>query len=483
MTDLPRDSVDSAVLYRLATLLLLISGSQDPNSRSLLLLTYHLTIVSLLRPRVANSHCFDVYQLRYRPRLTRRHVSRKNLPSRVLPQSTLAYRKLVQTISTYHALPQAHSFQITHSRTDIFLPLAVDTNLAPDEVNRTPLKTSRCPNSPRLDYRGTTVEKTIPSRRSQTEPSQIFTDVGTLMGNPKYNPSSRTCAPPNPYITSEPLGHAQPLTQRALRYIRQNIRRAADDSFPSPAHTDSAYERFKTILPTVAGSIISTDGSPAQIQATKREHEYEPNRGSLGPSPNPRTSREVTALPSSPRAPHSKNMNSKISSNENLAMAASAAAPTSPSATAETDSANVSPSAPLLLRTAANPGLGRSRDQRPSSPLFSTQSQTLTHYPPCLAMRLQPLHERYRSFGTSLHLPPPWFYLAQTLRTMRYTNYMTIDRLPHQAPRHNTASTAVLLKKMQAKYRTLDTRRVPKVQPLQFSAHTDRTAAIQLLVQ
>ena len=35
---------------------------------------------------------------------------------------------------------------------------------------------------------------------------------------------------------------------------------------------------------------------------------------------------------------------------------------------------------------------------------------------------------------------------------------------------------------MQAEYRTLDTRRVPRVQPLQFSPHTDRTAATQLLV-
>ena len=35
---------------------------------------------------------------------------------------------------------------------------------------------------------------------------------------------------------------------------------------------------------------------------------------------------------------------------------------------------------------------------------------------------------------------------------------------------------------MQAEYRTLDTRRVPRVQSLQFSAHTDRTAATQLLV-
>ena len=37
--------------------------------------------------------------------------------------------------------------------------------------------------------------------------------------------------------------------------------------------------------------------------------------------------------------------------------------------------------------------------------------------------------------------------------------------------------------KMQAEYRTLDTRRVPRVQPLQFSPHTDRTEATYILVQ
>ena len=37
--------------------------------------------------------------------------------------------------------------------------------------------------------------------------------------------------------------------------------------------------------------------------------------------------------------------------------------------------------------------------------------------------------------------------------------------------------------KMQAEYRTRDTRRVLKVQPLQFSPHTDQSAATQLLVQ
>ena len=37
------------------------------------------------------------------------------------------------------------------------------------------------------------------------------------------------------------------------------------------------------------------------------------------------------------------------------------------------------------------------------------------------------------------------------------------------------------ISKSQAEYRTLDTRRVPRIQPLQFSAHTNRTAATRLL--
>ena len=49
-----------------------IRGPQVPNYRSFLPLTYRLTIVSLLSRRVENSHCF--YQLRYRRRLTHRHV-------------------------------------------------------------------------------------------------------------------------------------------------------------------------------------------------------------------------------------------------------------------------------------------------------------------------------------------------------------------------------------------------------------------------
>ena len=45
-----------------------------------------------------------------------------------------------------------------------------------------------------------------------------------------------------------------------------------------------------------------------------------------------------------------------------------------------------------------------------------------------------------------------------------------------------TAFDRAFTAKMQAEYRTLDARHYPRVQPLQFSPHTDRTAATQLLL-
>ena len=164
-------------------------------------------------------------------------------------------------------------------------------------------------------------------------------------------------------------------------------------------------------------------------------------------------------------------------------MAASAAALTSPSTTAETDSANVSPSAPLLLLTAANPGLGRSRDQCPSSPLSSTRSLTPTHYPPRLAMCFQP-HPRLLSVLSHLAPPTPALALPSANPTNNEINHLHDDRSPTSSSSQAQHSFHHdFVSKMQAKYRTLDTHRVPRVQPLQFSAHTDRTAATQLLVQ
>ena len=88
--------------------------------------------------------------------------------------------------------------------------------------------------------------------------------------------------------------------------------------------------------------------------------------------------------------------------------------------------------------------------------------------------------------------PPPSQLVQTTAPTptansVQYLNHGTRctqdGGLPHS---ENTASPAAFdhafTAKMQAEYRTLDTRRVPRIQPLHFSPHTDRTAATQLLV-
>ena len=88
---------------------------------------------------------------------------------------------------------------------------------------------------------------------------------------------------------------------------------------------------------------------------------------------------------------------------------------------------------------------------------------------------------------------PPPSTLVQTAAPALATNnvqylnhdarYIRDGGSPHSA--NTTSPTAfgrAFTAKMQAEYRTLDTRRVPQIQPLQFLPHTDRTAATQLLV-
>ena len=132
------------------------------------------------------------------------------------------------------------------------------------------------------------------------------------------------------------------------------------------------------MLPTVAAPIYSTHDPPTQIQATKRENEHEHGRCPSDPVPNSHTPREFPAPPSPPRANHRRTMNIKPFPAKDSTMATSAAPPT-PSATAGTDSVNVYPAPPLLLRTAAHPGLDHSRDQRPSSPVSSTLAAPPPH--------------------------------------------------------------------------------------------------------
>ena len=79
--------------------------------------------------------------------------------------------------------------------------------------------------------------------------------------------------------------------------------------------------------------------------------------------------------------------------------------------------------------------------------------------------------------------PPPAPVLHSASPTNREIHHLHDDRSPTSSSsqaQHRFHRDFV--SKMQAEYRTLDTRRVPRVQPLQFSVHTDRTAATQLLV-
>ena len=74
-------------------------------------------------------------------------------------------------------------------------------------------------------------------------------------------------------MASEPLEHAQPLTQRALRYLRylrQNARRAAEVFF-SHSHLEPICDRLKTIQLTESDSILSTYRPPDKHDFTAQK--------------------------------------------------------------------------------------------------------------------------------------------------------------------------------------------------------------------
>ena len=106
---------------------------------------------------------------------------------------------------------------------------------------------------------------------------------------------------------------------------------------------------------------------------------------------------------------------------------------------------------------------------------------------------------------TTLNSQPPAPSLARTIpdppilvqtsapapapapHSMHYINndarYLQDDKLPHPSSTPSPPGfDQVFTTKVQAEYRTLDICRVPIVQALQFSPHTDKTAATQLLV-
>ena len=255
---------------------------------------------------------------------------------------------------------------MNHSDTDNTLSLPADTSLAPNDVNRTHLATPRCPIPQELDSRGAIVPSTVPSRTQQTAVTQLLSSDGPRTEDSKNHPLPRLCLPIPPDC------HTQPFSRRTLHYIRQNARLAADDEIPFPA-----ADRSKTILPTAAASTYSTHDFPAQIRVLKLEDVYQNNRCPPDPVPNSHTLREFPRLREPTTGKRTRNI--KPFPTKNNTMATSAAPPTSPSATAGTDSATVFRSGPLLLRTAAHPGLDHSRDQRPSSPVSSTLAAPPAH--------------------------------------------------------------------------------------------------------
>ena len=165
------------------------------------------------------------------------------------------------------------------------------------------------------------------------------------------------------------------------------------------------------------------------------------------------------------------------------------------------------PPPPRLLPT-HTPALG-SHTSRAPTPLDEDFSPPTTHQlvDTITCVALAPVNQHLANIGllpqTTLDSQPPAPSLARTTRdppilvqtsapapaphSMHYidndTRYLQDDRLPRPSSTPTTPGfDHIFTTKMQPEYRTLDTRRVPRVQPLQFSPHMDRTAATQLVV-
>ena len=122
----------------------------------------------------------------------------------------------------------------------------------------------------------------------------------------------------------------------------------------------------------------------------------------------------------------------------------------------------------LLPRTAATPSGNPTTDTDPLPPAPRDA-------PPALP----------RTLPVFSHLAPlaPAPVLPSVNPTSYDIHHLHDDRSPPSSgsqPQHRFHRG--FISKIQAEYRTLDTRHVPRVQPLQFSAHTGKTAATQLLV-
>ena len=129
----------------------------------------------------------------------------------------------------------------------------------------------------------------------------------------------------------------------------------------------------------------------------------------------------------------------------------------------------------------ALPLFGDTTDPRsahtPRKPLFGRELP-----PPPLTPQLL-LSTRTLPVVSHLAPPTPAPVLPSASPTNSEIHHLHDDRLPtSSSSQAQHRFRRAFGSKMQVEYRILDMRHVPRVQPLHFSAHTDRTAATQLLV-
>ena len=158
---------------------------------------------------------------------------------------------------------------MNYSDTGNSLPLAASTSLASDAVNQAQFATLRYPTPQTFDPRcETTVSVMVPPHTQQ------ITDACDDLQAAISDQQSPLCPPMTPTCPT------QPLSRRALRYLRRNNRHTADDE---PLF--SAGDSSKTIVPTVGASNHSTLEFPAQMQVLNVVDVPEINRCPPEPAP------------------------------------------------------------------------------------------------------------------------------------------------------------------------------------------------------
>ena len=103
---------------------------------------------------------------------------------------------------------------------------------------------------------------------------------------------------------------------------------------------------------------------------------------------------------------------------------------------------------------------------------------------PLAARDASPIPPRILSPPPHVNAPTSGPVVPSSFSMDNAIHHLQVDRSPDSPSSHaQNRFSHYFVSKMQAEYRTLDTHRVPRVQPLQFSPEMDGTAATQLLVQ